>query len=91
MLGLDDKTRQSKTNRKKGLFINIRVAMIIIAITRTIVIIIVIIIIIIITTIIMIIIIANIGITFANFRAEGKVPLEKVILAIKDIGSLSEV
>ena len=90
MLGLDDKTRQSKTNRKKGLFINIRVAMIIIAITRTIVIIIVIIIIIIITTLI-IIIIANIGITFANFRAEGKFPLEKVILAIKDIDSLSEV
>ena len=86
MLGLDDKTRQSKINRKKGLFINIRVAMIIIAITRTIVIIIVIIIIIIITTIIIIIIIVNIEITFANFGAEGKFPLEKDILAIKDIG-----
>ena len=66
------------------------VAMIITAITRTIVIIIVLIIIIIITTII-IIIIVNIEITFAIFRAEGKFPLEKDLLAIEDIGSLSKV
>ena len=29
-----------------------------------------------------------IGITFAVFKGEGKVPVEKDILAIKDIGSL---
>ena len=33
----------------------------------------------------------NIEITFAIFRVEGKFPIEKVILAIKDVGSLSEV
>ena len=32
-----------------------------------------------------------IGITFAVFKVEGKVPIEKHILAIKDIGSLSVV
>ena len=32
-----------------------------------------------------------IGITFAVFKVEGKVPVEKDILAIKDIGSLSVV
>ena len=30
-----------------------------------------------------------IGITFAVFKVEGKIPVEKNILAIKDIGSLS--
>ena len=32
-----------------------------------------------------------IGITFAVFKVEGKVPVKKDILAIKDIGSLSVV
>ena len=67
------------------------VAMIKITITRAIVIIIIVLIIIIIITTKIIIIIVNNGITFAIFRAEGKFPLEKDILAIEEIGSLNEV
>ena len=33
----------------------------------------------------------NIGITFVVFKVEGKVPVEKDILGIRDIGSLSGV
>ena len=39
----------------------------------------------------MIILFFYIGITFAVFKVEGKVPIEKDILAIKDIDSLSVV